>query len=381
MAHDVELKDATFPFERVPQPIDISLYTPMGHDLEPELKVAIHPRNIHPLNHNNPLAVRPVFQSLAETFNCSSREGFSVIDLSGVTPRDYVLVSLGQDTLNALPTMRIRQEGLQYRERFALTVFAKDVAITNHDANAKTLLSSLDEGNHRKEFEVACGSPSEIFHTFRQIPNLPVFFNEIDPDSLYIDSVCMTSRTSFFSLTHIPGTKLMATLEHCCDVSAHATPNLDVFVNKKPDFEWETEVKGFYGYDPRLETEQGQSELVNILFKNLVGKFRRVSTDISVNTHSKMERAANSIDGFYLSKGPFRHYSSKNSPFVIHCHKNEIPVGLAYAVTQKVKAIDVHETPDRLIALASALPDPEKMLDSGPLLEINQYTRRVLECA
>ncbi|MDY0028864.1 MAG: hypothetical protein RBR86_02865 [Pseudobdellovibrionaceae bacterium] len=374
MAHDIELSDARFPLEQFAHLADTTMFTPMKFDLEPELKLALPQRftNVHSLNEaqakymkqgakDDLRQIAAHYNALIATFNnASGGQGASVLDANGPTPRDYVLVSLGQDTLRLFPTASIRDQGLQYRERFAVKVFGKETgSITNHDANAKSLLS---HGPMRKEFEVACTGPTNSFHEFRQIQGLPEFFHTIDPSTLYVDAVCLTSRTSLFSLNHIPGTNLLALLEHCCDISRFSTPNLDVFTSDHFDREWETEVKGFYGVDQRLETEEGIKELVQTLFSHLEDRLKQAVPGIKVNTLSKMERASKSVDEFYMTHGPLRHIEERSRLLYRYCASTEIPMGLAYALSQRVSALEIHNNPDRLYNLAAAMPNPETLI-------------------
>ncbi|MBE2191827.1 MAG: hypothetical protein IAE63_06575 [Alphaproteobacteria bacterium] len=387
MAHDVKIGSANFPLEELNHLADTSVFTPIGYDLEPELKFSI-------LNPHNIRAIRPTtqtpysnlgyqgrFTQIMDAFNNAAINDptkgsfFSIIDANGITPRDYVLVSLGQDTHGkTMPTYSFRQEGFQYRERFAVKAFGNNPEIIDCDACAKTLLSSLKEGRHREEFERACSSPRTTYQEFRQIPNLPEFFHKIDPKTLFVDSVCLTSRTSFFSLTHIPGTNILALLEHSCDVSRFATPFVDAFIGTVDDIEWEAEIKGFYGTDQRLPTKKGQIELVNKLFDHLTPKMEQANSGIKRNTNSKMERAAQSVHEHYLESFVRRSERQINQRQTNYCNRNNIPLGLAHALGMRVSALSIHEDPRLLIKLAQAMPDPRTFLNTN-----NQFFTK--ECA
>lgn len=373
MAYDVETDTASFPTEQFTHLVNMSAYTPIGYNLEPELKFSLpitKPKtvSIHTSYRKDMLVEREeqqafyLFRQLAKSFNHAAKEGMSTIDRNGAHPRDYILVSLGQDTLSHLPTLKIRQCGHQYRERFALSIVSGSAHTAKYEANAKTLLSESQNGRHRQEFEITCGTPSQSYQTFRQIADLPEFFHEIDPDTLFVDSICMTARSCFFSLTHIQETGIAVLLEHSCDISRFTTPHTDVFTNKHLDCEWESEVKGFYGEDDRLNSREGQQELVNMLFSHLQERMSQKVKGLSLNTKSKMERAAISVSDYYEKNGPSSIHSSILKGY---CADRNIPLGLAYSLAQRIRARDIYsKIPTSLKFLVSDMPEPENILYS-----------------
>lgn len=384
MSYDPDLSAAQFPMERLPEAIR-SHYTPVGYDLEPELKVSVNtPSHLlirSALSKDDPESdyIQTAFLAFAKSFHRNALGEESYIDASGVTPRDYALVNLGQDTGRryggwVLPQMDVTNNGYQYRERFALSVFngkpLQEVGITNFDTNAKTLLSN---GVHRKEFETEVDfrdTDKDTFESFRQIKNLPDFFHSINADNLYVIKTWMTSRTSFITLTRIPNTQLFALCEHCCDITRYTTANFEQFIDGgRKDPEWETEIKGFFGTDPRLSTEQGQMELIEALFTDIYGRMKLINPDITTNDLSKMERAKDRTAKFYAPVSVYKDISGKNTPFTKHFESVGVCPGLAHAFVHAVRSKDITNPTflPRIIGLAKAMPDPKDILDSAAL--------------
>jgi hypothetical protein len=372
--------------EKLPEAIR-SHYTPVGYDLEPELKISIATppsKIIHDSAKPSDAEakyIQKTFLDFAKSFHRNAFGSESYIDSAGATPRDYALVNLGQDTgCNfgnwVVPQMTIARNGYQYRERFALAVFSgkplSTIGIANFDANAKTLLS---EGIHRKEFET--GGDSQItninsFETFRQVANLPEFFHEIDSEDLYVIKAWMTSRSSFLTLTRIPNSQIFALCEHCCDITKYTTANFEQFINNgHQDPEWETEVKGFYGQDNRLNSEQGQIELIDTLFKDIYTRFKTINPDIATHDLSKMERAKAHTSKFYSPVSVYKDVPERNNPMAKLLNNLGICSGLAHAFTHAIKAKDVTDVSylPRMIGLATSMPNPNSILDNTALIK------------
>jgi len=394
MAYDPDLTNAQFPMEKLPESVRAN-YTPIGYNLEPELKISIKvpsSKSLHSISSPSEESsyVQDTFLNFAKSFHRTTLGHASYIDMSGITPRDYALVNLGQDTGRSLrnwvlPEMKIAKNGYQYRERFALAVFAdipvSDLHITKFDANAKTLLS---EGIHRKEFETSNDSgltSRNSFEKFRQIQDLPDFFQEINPDELYVIKAWMTSRTSFLSMTQVPGTGLYALCEHCCDITKYTTANFEQFINGgRQDPEWETEIKGFYGVDNRLESEKGQMEIIEILFRDIFNRMSTINPDVTTHTLSKMERAKAHTSDFYYPVSLYKDAEHKNNPISKHLDGVRICAGLAHAFTHAIRPQEV--TSDsylpRMISLASTMPNPKNILNTSELekhvANLNKYS-------
>ena len=385
MAYDEDPAAAKFPWEAIPNSaIMRSQFTPVGFDLEPELKFSINlPRKVlvqSAATSSKPSTyIQNAFLALAKTFQRPAPHEYSFIARDGMSPRNYILTNLGQDTGRkfgnwVLPELEIHRNGYQYRERFAIPVFAglpyNEIICTNYDANAKTLLS---EGQHRKEFETKNDpeiNPTNSFNKFRQQPNVPEFFQHISPDDLYVIKTWLTSRSTFFSLSQIPGTGLLALCEHCCDVTRYSTGNFDHFINGgKDDPEWETEVKGFYGHDPRLHSEDGQVELIDIIFADIYRRFKDVTPDISLNELSKMERARILTEAFHAPSSNYRDYTMTNNPIAQHLSNVGATVGLSHAFLQAItarKAVDAAHLP-RIVSLAAHMINPFDLVDAQAL--------------
>lgn len=384
MAYDPDLNAAKLPWDVIPESVK-SHFTPIGYDLEPELKFAITiPRELQVQDASKAGTrafphIQQTFLNLAKSFQRTTPGQFSFIDANGINPRDYALVNLGQDEGRkvanmVLPLMTMAKNGYQYRERFAVPVFSgtplEYLRIKNYDANAKTLLS---QGQHRREFETHNDSsitPFNSFDKFRQIPNLPDFFQGVNTDHMYVIKAWMTSRSSLITLSQVPSTGLYALCEHCCDITRYTTGNFEVFINDgRLDPEWETEIKGFYGHDPRLASEAGQKELIDIVFADITRRFQAVSPNLSLNELSKMERARDLTDAFYAPTSNFAPYQYTNNPITPYLESVGAPLGLSHAFTQAVTARSATSEANlpRIVTLAAHMPNPIIFVDRQAL--------------
>lgn len=383
MAYDFNHSESVFPWELLPAGIRNQV-TPVHGNLEPEAKFQIHlPQRLNTgkteeeIREQELTHIADKFLGIMKSFHrVDDPTRYSFLDeQNGFIPNNYALVNLGQDTGAkigplVLPTMHVARNGYQYRERFAY-FFDQDPVnnqqINQVDANAKTLLSI---GGHRKEFET-CGSPdinlTNCFDHFRQLQGVPDFFRGISQEQMYVAKTWMTSRGSIYSLTRVPGTDVYALLHHCTDLTKYTAVSFENFIGKT-DPEWETEVKAFYGDDPRLMTEKGQISLIDILFKDIKSRISSVCPNIRPASSSKMERAHVHTEHAYAD--PIDQ-ARGNRVFgkVIDSYGSGISRAFAQAVTTKIVQRDKLQA---LGLLALEMPDPRRLIDTSAL---NRFMR------
>lgn len=369
MVYDITCRHKDiFPINSLADLANFEEFTPVTDDFEPELKLLVgRPSHFTPskeitstaaktllrktMKAGCTTAIQGIFTTLHNLFNAASSGGrLHILGQDGLHARDYTLISLGMDTVDGQrPTRVVATNHYQYRERFSLP-HDPNKPVDKYDACAKTLLSQVQGGDHRKEFEAACADRKRGYNIFRKKDNLPPFFYDLDPGSLYVEAVCMTSRASFFSLMKIPDHDVFALLEHCCDSNLFSTPNCDVIAGA--DNEWETEVKGFFGESPALASCQGQHKLINLCFREITTSFKAaVGNALHAHRVSKMERATWAVDDFYISNGP-----TQNRP------PADIPQGIFHALTQRRRACDIVSNTALLYTLAEELPRAANLL-------------------
>lgn len=381
MVYDVKCNYKTiFPIADLSHLANFETFTKVIGDFEPELKLQVGRRNIFKPDPQitNPAATRTLrgmvemdrletlkktFTTLHKSFNAASSGGrLHILGNDGVHPRPYTLISLGMDTIEqGHPTRIFAHNGYQYRERFSLP-HNPHKPIEKYDANAKTLLSGIEGTEHRLEFETAC-LPREGFNAFRKLPNLPEFFYTLDPGSLYVEAICMTSRACFFSLMKVPNHPVFALLEHCCDSNLFTTPHADVIAGA--DSEWETEVKGFWGDDDNLKTVEGQNNLIALCFNQIEQMFRNTTHDAVHRHHvSKMERALAAVDSFYSQHAPLS-----------RAHSSDTPSGIQHALSQRQRAFAIVSNDASLRLLADSLPTARELLGKGvPIAQASEVS-------
>ncbi len=319
------------------------------------------------------------FFNLMKSFEqASSGAPKTFFDPAGLLPNDYVLVSLGLDTVKTLPMAEFFLNDMQYRLRFPLFPHNTNepgsplINLASIDANLKDRLSKMEQGEHRIELEKTINTPTECLNEFKELNNLPHFMHNINDEDLRVSEVCMTSRVGFFMMTKVPDTDAHVLLHGCFDVSRYTTPAMEVYTDPMPRIEVELEAKLFFGESENLSEESVQKEYINRVFSKVIESSK--SHNFSVFEKSKMEDAAHSVEKFYARHAP-EVASATNSPMAAYCARKNIDPYLAYALSQGKRVSDVFNaiiengTKAPIVQLASALPNPQKLLvDANPFL-------------
>lgn len=381
MAYDPSHENAFTRIAQTSRIFDLPL-RPIAGDKEYELKLNFSPWSFR--NISNQIALvrgKDAFFSLMGHFQTRAKEGPKtspvLFDPLGALPNDYILISLGLDTKETLPSAEFFINNTQFRLRFPLT-FCKGsfsprsqvIAPTNLDANLKDLLSTLQEGQHRIELETTIDAPETAIAEFKQKLSAPAFMADIHDDDLSVSEICMTSRTGFFLLYPVPGHDAYILLHGCYDVSNYTTPCIEVYTRRNHRIEIEFEAKALIGNDPSLDKEATQREAINLAFSEIIAASKPLG--FKPFELSKMEDAARSVQNFYEGRIPI--IAESNSPLRGHFNEKGIPPYLAYALTQGVKAPDIIRqiTQDGINSpiarLANGLPDPKSLLgDNWPI--------------
>lgn len=349
---------------------------------EYELKLGFTPKAVKPMSPKNalPLAEHS-FYGLMHHFNSAADNNALAFnpDPIGAIPNDYVLVSLGLDTVKTLPAAEFFLNDMQFRLRFPMHVHNASndpySKISGHiDANLKNLLSCMAPGEHRLELETEIENPMAGLSEFKTKLDTPSFMHCIDDSHLRLSEVCMTSRTGFFIVTSIPGTDAHVLLHGCFDYSRYTTPGMEVYTSPMPRIEIEFEAKYFLGDSPALADEAVQRTYINRVFDKLTTAAQQ--HHYAPFTRSKMEDAAHSVSRFYEAHAPG--LQTANSPLASHLNKQQIPHYLAYALTQGRSVSDVfnslknHGLDAPISRLASGMPDPQQILTRTNPFEQNK---------
>jgi len=360
-------------------------YIPIIGRREYELKLAFDPfirqGNIMPLFMNAELAVsrgRDKFYSLMQSFNCASNQDSIKFDPAGLFPNDYVLVSLGVDTVRGtLPTAEFFRNGWQNRVRFAIDAHHPEGTdlppIKQCDANAKTLLSSHDSESHRIELETEVSHPSCFFAAFKAAKgiNLPEFTSTITDSILRVSEICMTSRSGFFIEMKVPNKDAYILLHGVFDVSNYTTPSAEVYTRSIPRIEVEFEAKMMRGTEPNIYSEEGQQFLINLVFDEI--RAHGLQNGMNQFTLSKLEDAAVAAQDFYKDRKPdiSLFINHLNSQDFSHIRQGKIPDYLAYALVRGVSVGDVMRdikekgSQSPIALLSRGLPNPLTLLDNN----------------
>ena len=313
------------------------------------------------------------FSDLMKSFRtAASGTQKSFFDPAGLIPNDYVLVSLGMDTVKTLPMAEFFLNDMQYRLRFPIHPHDKNItsgseiiSLNSIDANLKDRLSKMKAGEHRIELETTITNPLQSLQEFKKLNNVPSFMKNITDEDLRVSEVCMTSRVGFFMMTKVPNADAHILLHGCFDVSRYTTPAMEVFTNRTPRIEIELEAKYFFGNDANLSDESTQKEYVNRVFSQMT----KISNNynFSVFERSKMEDAAHSVEEFYARHAP-EIGKANNSPVASYLREMNISPYLAYSLSQGKRISHVFNDinnsghQNSLIQLASSLPDPRELL-------------------
>lgn len=356
-------------------------YAIAGHK-EHELKLGHAPKNVVALRESASLKQsQTAFWDLMGTFNTASQQSTPVyFDPEGLAPNNYVLVSLGLETVKTLPTAEFFLNDMQFRMRFPVHAHSNDpkkplISEDQLDANLKGLLSKTDPNDHRIERELSISNPSRTLTEFKKLEGLPDFIYDIDDNHLMVSEICMTARTGFFLLAKVPNEDVHILLHGCYDVSKFTTPSMDVYTNRNPRVEMELEAKFVIGNDPSLASETVQFQHIQSLFVHIRAK--AIPHGFKQMTESKMETAANLRHDFYLQHvgdgdhlSPFssslaRRLGDKNglSPTLYHA------LSLRQSIGGVFESVALHGRNAPLVRLTSGLPNPERLLGGNDLYE------------
>ena len=270
--------------------------------------------------HSNPGTFEPEYKFIVpqrETFKdimqalCAHRD-ISMGPDNLYKSKDYILLSLGMDTIDASgnPTYKFQDNGFQYRNRMSYNpeVTAKSRRFDNIQANMKDLLDG--EAGMRNEFEELIPPhdiPQGLDHGVRYLINkyesegvqLPSFLYDVLDEQLAVGELCMTSRAQFYFIHKMPDLGCAVIYEACADSQLYSTPKADKIIGR--DYEFEVEAKNIScsGCAP---TEAQKIAILQTSLGRMKDIVLGVDNQIFMSPESKLQRAASAVSNYYNAK-------------------------------------------------------------------------------
>lgn len=309
---------------------------------EPELKISI----------DDPSNFAGVFSYLV------SQEDITVSP--EINPLDYYLLSLSVDTLHR----DFNQEELQLRARGDLKETSEET-FGQFDVCVKTLLSSVDirDEVESREGEINClenyysqfiEAKRSCPEKLRELKTLPESLHDINDRDLFVEAVCVTSRSNFYLILEIED-GVFARVDATADQNMFLTPHTDMVAGQ--DNEMEFEVKEIGTQEVLSDDEiHAYSKLA---MKKLQDIIQNEFPEATVYEKSKIERASDAVMHTY--------HKNNHGLSLIRSLKDLGRIAAQqWPVYQRVTVADVLEPNNHLpmFELVSAnLKDPSELLD------------------
>ncbi|PZP57219.1 MAG: hypothetical protein DI586_01100 [Micavibrio aeruginosavorus] len=227
-------------------------------------------------------------------------------------PKDYILLSLGMDTIDAAgnPTYAFQDHGFQYRNRMSYhpEFTQKARRFADIQANMKDLMDQ-DLGM-RNEYEAMIpfhDIPAGLDHGVKYIIDKyesegvtpPSFLYDVLDERLAVGEICMTSRAQHNFIHHMPDLGCSVVYEYCADSQIFSTPKADIMTGN--DYEFEIEAKNICcpGCSP---SDDQKMTILKTSLERLKHVILAADQRIFMSDESKLQRAARSVSDYYSSK-------------------------------------------------------------------------------